>query len=108
LDSNTSNLYSDYSISGGGLGDTYNFGQLHFHWGENATSGSEHALNGKKYLKKFKCLGLSKMQCYLIGCRFPMELHVVHYKNRYASFQAALKSNDSEALAVIAVFFKVN
>jgi len=58
LDSNTSNLYSDYSIPGGGLGDTYNFGQLHFYWGENETSGSEHALNGKKDLKKLKCLGL--------------------------------------------------
>jgi len=33
---------------------------------------------------------------------------VVHYKSKYASFQAALQSNDSEALAVIAVFFKVN
>lgn len=31
-----------------GNGDTYQFKQLHFHWHQNDTKGSEHAINGRR------------------------------------------------------------
>jgi carbonic anhydrase len=34
-------------ITGGSLGDRYNFVQLHFHWGESVR-GREHRINGKQ------------------------------------------------------------
>ena len=33
------------TILGGGLDDVYIFQQLHFHWGDDDTHGSEHTLN---------------------------------------------------------------
>ena len=48
----TAKLYLDgtnLTISDGGLGDTYIFGQLHFHWGENDTFGSEHTIDSEQY-----------------------------------------------------------
>ena len=32
-------------ITDGGLTDRFNFVQLHFHWGSNSTTGSEHQIN---------------------------------------------------------------
>ncbi|CAF4364577.1 unnamed protein product [Rotaria sp. Silwood2] len=37
------------TLSGGGLNGTFQFVNLHFHWGENYKSGSEHQINGEKY-----------------------------------------------------------
>ncbi|XP_060768190.1 carbonic anhydrase 4-like [Neoarius graeffei] len=37
------------SVSGGNLSHTYNAFQLHFHWGNNGSSGSEHTLDGEQY-----------------------------------------------------------
>ena len=37
------------TLSEGGLDGTYIFGQLHFHWGENDTFGSEHTLDNYQY-----------------------------------------------------------
>ena len=48
-------------ISGGGLGGTYKFAQLHFHWGDTSQKGSEHTLNGKA---------------------FPLEVHLVHFNTK--------------------------
>jgi carbonic anhydrase len=48
-------------ISEGGLGGTYRFAQLHFHWGGNSEQGSEHQIDGKA---------------------FPMEVHLVHYNTK--------------------------
>jgi len=44
-------------LSGGPLTRSYQLLQLHFHWGENDTLGSEHAVDGAK---------------------FPLEVHLVH------------------------------
>ena len=48
-------------ISGGGLGGTYEFAQLHFHWGDSENKGSEHQMDGKA---------------------FPMEAHLVHFNTK--------------------------
>ena len=48
-------------ISGGGLGGSYLFSQLHFHWGDSSSIGSEHHINGEV---------------------FPLEIHMVHYNSR--------------------------
>jgi carbonic anhydrase len=48
-------------ISGGGLGATYQFAQLHFHWGDTKDVGSEHTLDGQAY---------------------PLELHLVHFNTK--------------------------
>lgn len=34
-------------ITEGGLTDPYKFFQLHFHWGRDVLSGSEHTINGQ-------------------------------------------------------------
>ncbi|KAG5677935.1 hypothetical protein PVAND_007649 [Polypedilum vanderplanki] len=62
----------------------YVFSQLHFHWGDNDTYGSEDSFNGK---------------------HFPMELHVVFYKQKYGTQENALKHEDG--LAVLAFFFVI-
>ena len=38
-----------YNVSKGGLTGTYTTVQLHLHWGEDNSKGSEHAVDGKKY-----------------------------------------------------------
>ena len=48
-------------ISGGGLGGTYQFAQLHFHWGDSNNKGSEHTMDGQA---------------------FPLEVHLVHFNNK--------------------------
>ena len=46
-------------LSGGPLRGTYKILQLHFHWGNDDTKGSEHTINGR---------------------HFPIEMHIVHSK----------------------------
>ena len=48
-------------ISGGGLGGTYQFAQLHFHWGDSNNKGSEHTMDGQA---------------------FPLEVHLVHFNTK--------------------------
>ena len=48
-------------ISGGGLNGTYQFAQLHFHWGDSKDQGSEHTMNGQAY---------------------PLEVHLVHFNKK--------------------------
>ncbi|KAG9351838.1 hypothetical protein JZ751_023089 [Albula glossodonta] len=70
-------------ISGGGLLDTYKALQFHLHWGTDASPGSEHTLDGE---------------------RFPMELHIVHIKEKYGSLEEA--ENDTSGIALLAFFFE--
>ncbi|XP_043289329.1 carbonic anhydrase 2-like [Venturia canescens] len=73
-------------VSGGPLGqDPYVFEQLHFHWGENDSEGSEDKINNHS---------------------FAMELHVVFYKKSYGSMGAAVHNPDG--LAVLAYFFEAS
>lgn len=71
-------------ISGGPLNGVYEFSQLHFHWGDNDTHGSEDEINGKSY---------------------PMEMHVVFFKKEYMNSTAAL--DHSDGLCVLASLFEV-
>lgn len=73
----------------GGLPNlSYEFAQLHFHWGSTNSQGSEHTVD---------------------GWRYPMEVHLVHYNTRYGvSLGHALdNSNEEDLLAVLGVFFEI-
>ncbi|XP_059614156.1 carbonic anhydrase 7 isoform X2 [Phlebotomus argentipes] len=72
------------AISGGPLSGDYVFSQLHFHWGDNDTMGSEDMIDSHS---------------------FAMELHLVFYKLTYRNSRAALEHEDG--LAVLAFFFEV-
>ncbi|KAK9702790.1 Eukaryotic-type carbonic anhydrase [Popillia japonica] len=66
---------SPIKISGGGLIGNYILDSLHFHWE------SEHTVDGKQ---------------------FPLEMHLVHYSERYDNTASA----NAEGLAVLGVFFE--
>jgi len=72
-------------IMGGPLHGVYQFAQLHFHWGDNDTFGSEDTIAGH---------------------RFPMELHIVFYKQDYMSSRGALSHEDG--LTVLAFFYELS
>jgi len=72
------------TIEGGPLQGAYEFQQLHFHWGVDDHTGSEHTVNGK---------------------RFPLEMHVVHWNTKYDTFQDALHYKDG--LAVLGYLFEI-
>ncbi|XP_077290150.1 carbonic anhydrase 7-like [Arctopsyche grandis] len=72
-------------ISDGPLVGEYVFSQLHFHWGNNDSVGSEDRINNKS---------------------FPMELHIVFYKKEYGDPKGALEHSDG--LAVMAFFYEVD
>jgi len=80
LTTNTNN----FRVKDGALPDEYVLEQLHFHWGENDSIGSEHEINGRSY---------------------PLEVHFVHRKSKYTSVTAALA--DPEGVAVLGVFGEV-
>ncbi|XP_053474679.1 carbonic anhydrase-like isoform X2 [Ictalurus furcatus] len=71
------------TVSGGNLLHTYNAIQLHFHWGNNGSPGSEHTLDGEQY---------------------PMELHILHLKDTYIAVEDAL--NDTTGQAILGFFFE--
>jgi carbonic anhydrase len=64
----------------------YRLFQIHFHWGVNNTEGSEHTINGERY---------------------PLEAHLVHYNSRFPSIDAAVRSNEPDALVVISILFEL-
>ncbi|XP_013097369.2 putative carbonic anhydrase 3 [Stomoxys calcitrans] len=74
-------------ISGGPLpaDETYQFENLHFHWGANNSLGSEHVLNNRRY---------------------PMEVHAVHYNTKYANLEEAIQHSDG--VTVVTAFYQIN
>lgn len=72
-------------IDDGGLGGQYIFAQFHFHWGNDSSQGSEHTIN---------------------GVRYPMELHLVHYKAEYIDIGTAIGKDDG--LAVLGIMFEIS
>lgn len=72
-------------ISGGPLKGVYQYSQLHFHWGDNDTFGSEDMIDNHI---------------------FPMELHVVFFKQQYKNAKTALDHPDG--LTVLAFFYEVS
>jgi carbonic anhydrase len=65
--------------------EVYLFDRMHFHWGSKNSIGSEHAILGQK---------------------FPLEMHLVHFNDKYGSLTEARDRRDG--LLVVAVFFQVN
>ena len=63
----------------------FNFLQLHWHWGSDSTKGSEHTMDGEMY---------------------PMEIHLVHWNNKYGDVGTALGKSDG--LAVLGFFYEVD
>lgn len=63
---------------------SYVFDSAHFHWGNESNQGSEHCF-------KDRCLA--------------MELHLVHYQNKFQNLNAAATSNESTAVAVLGILF---
>ena len=63
-------------LRGGPLSGDYQILQLHFHWGANDNQGSEHTVDGKKFVSP------DDWDSGLIShlTRYPLELHVVHVK----------------------------
>ncbi|KAK7069987.1 Alpha-carbonic anhydrase, partial [Halocaridina rubra] len=72
-------------VSQGGLKGEYIFAQYHFHWGGDSSLGSEHTID---------------------GVRYPMELHMVHYKASYGSLGSAVAKPDG--LAVLGVMLEIS
>jgi carbonic anhydrase len=73
------------SIKGAGLSDEYTLEQIHFHWSQSDSFGSEHLVDGQTH---------------------EMEMHLVHYNSaKYASVADSL--NDPQGVAVIGVFVSV-
>ncbi|XP_064613112.1 carbonic anhydrase 14-like [Liolophura sinensis] len=70
-------------IEDGGLNGRYIAIQFHFHWGSESSRGSEHVLNMR---------------------RFPMELHIVHYAQKYGNLSTAIGKSDG--LAVLSFLFE--
>lgn len=68
----------------GAFDDLFLFEKMHFHWGSKNSIGSEHSIFGQK---------------------FPVEVHLVHYNDKYGSLEEAFDRPDG--LLVIAVFFQV-
>ncbi|XP_029924415.1 carbonic anhydrase 4a isoform X2 [Myripristis murdjan] len=71
------------TISGGDLTTEYKAVQFHLHWGKNGGPGSEHTIDGEQ---------------------FPMELHIVHMKERYTNLSVAL--SDPYGVAVLGFFYE--
>ncbi|XP_060074603.1 carbonic anhydrase 2-like [Ylistrum balloti] len=72
------------TVKGGALPGVYKAGQFHFHWGAEDKRGSEHNLDHKN---------------------FPMEMHIVHYHDKYNSIKDAMDKDNG--LMVLGFFFKV-
>ncbi|XP_070685601.1 carbonic anhydrase 4b [Pempheris klunzingeri] len=70
-------------IEGGNLNETYKALQLHLHWGKDGGPGSEHTIDGEQ---------------------FPMEMHIVHIKEKYHTLSEA--SKDRTGMAVLGFFFQ--
>ncbi|XP_028902040.2 carbonic anhydrase 1 isoform X3 [Zeugodacus cucurbitae] len=72
------------TVTGGPLAGEFVFEQLHFHWGDNDTFGSEDRIN---------------------NVSFPAELHMVFRNTKYPTFDDAAK--ESNGVAVLAYFYKI-
>lgn len=74
----------NYSLAGGPLHTQYRLLQIHAHWGEEGTKGSEHIIDGKQY---------------------SAEIHLVHYNTKYPNLEVAFHKPDG--LAVVGVLIEV-
>lgn len=86
------------TVSGGPLTGPYQFNQLHYHWGDNDSYGSEGNLIRIQ-------LNYPRLSCFfnrllliikdsLNGKHYPMELHVVSFRKEYKSMKEATSKAD--------------
>ena len=80
--------YARPTISGGPLAakKVYALSHIDFHFGSDATKGSEHTLNTKQ---------------------FPMEMEIVFYDGSFLSSADAIASSNTDALVALSHFFTV-
>ncbi|XP_010863830.2 carbonic anhydrase 4-like [Esox lucius] len=76
-------LPHDAFVIGGDLEMPYKAVQFHLHWGNKGGPGSEHTIDGEQY---------------------PMELHIVHMKEKHSNLEDALK--DPSGVAVLGFFYE--
>ncbi|XP_034034032.1 carbonic anhydrase 4 [Thalassophryne amazonica] len=76
-------LPQSVQLTGGALAGRYRAAQFHFHWGGDGKPGSEHTIDGE---------------------RFPMEMHIVHFKEPYGSLAEA--EHDMAGIALLAFLFE--
>lgn len=76
-------LQSKVIMCGYQLNPSYNFAEIHFHWGYNSSTGSEHSVKNGFYA---------------------MEAHMVHFNSKYPNLTVAAESGDPSALAVLGIF----
>ena len=62
------------------------FGQVHFHWGDEPSRGSEHTVD---------------------GAAFSLEMHLVHFKAELEDIGAAVAEGKQDSLAVLGFLFQV-
>jgi Eukaryotic-type carbonic anhydrase len=87
---------------GGPLPAEYTLLQMHFHWGELNTEGSEHSNNGHLY-KKLAGRNLSLLCDFLNSDA--LEAHFVHIKSEYGNIDVAKTHQDG--IAVLGALFVV-
>lgn len=92
------------TVDGGPFSGPYEFSQLHFHWGDNDSYGSEGKLSRSEMALAINQIKFSLSDAFN-GKHFPMELHVVFFKKEYGSMKEATLHSDG--LAVMAFFFKI-
>jgi carbonic anhydrase len=81
----TYNIANRPSVTNLENGETYIVDAVHYHWGPNNCTGSEHTVNGYS---------------------FPVEMHMVCWNQRYGSLSAAVPS--SNGLLVLGSFFTIS
>uniref|UniRef100_A0A4W4E5F2 Carbonic anhydrase n=1 Tax=Electrophorus electricus TaxID=8005 RepID=A0A4W4E5F2_ELEEL len=79
------NLSGHALVEGGDLQGPYKAVEFHFHWGRKGGPGSEHTVDGQQ---------------------FPMEMHIVHIKDKYSSVSEAVA--DPSGVAVLGVLYQVS
>ena len=72
-------------LRGGGLLGAFKFAHLHFHWGDDETTGSEHTIKGAAY---------------------PLEMHLVHFNRMVGSNKAAPISLEQSCYAMTFISFQ--
>ncbi|XP_035389870.1 carbonic anhydrase 4b [Electrophorus electricus] len=77
------NLSGHALVEGGDLQGPYKAVEFHFHWGRKGGPGSEHTVDGQQ---------------------FPMEMHIVHIKDKYSSVSEAVA--DPSGVAVLGVLYQ--
>lgn len=78
-------IFGSVDIEGGGLSQKHRTAQLHFHWGDIDTKGSEHLYNRMAY---------------------PLEMHIVNFNSKYGNLTQAASQPDG--LAVLGFWFKLS